>query len=256
MFGAIVLRDVPKEEARIDLLTYPIQGGFRGFRMVPPGVHYVSVLAGEAQVGFWCVVRPNTAVVRRLDFATNQFVADDPDTEANFQQMALSGSMNHVLLEYNHTHFAAWWRLVDKIDTADFPPLPTAEGAGSRFERALGEHGGRAERLLGEIQYQFVTWLVTQPTAPDEAAFARWRHLVLACYNAGERNMIPQPEFFRQLIPTLLAQFHYLPDSWFTADSFLVAQASYMAEDMTDSDIPELATASEEWRTYLAERTT
>jgi hypothetical protein len=259
MFSYIILRDAPKEEARLDLLTYPIQGGFRGFRLVPPGVHYVSVLTHEGHRGFWLAVKPQEAIVRRLDFERNQFVEDDAETEANFQQLALAGSMNHVLIPYDHAHFAAWQRLVSHIDLDNVPPtLHSYSGDGSRFDEAISQHNGRAPSFLAEMQFAFAHWFVTQPDAPDEAAFARWRHLLLACYNAGERSMVAYPELFGGLPAVLIPQFDRLPDSWFTADSFLLSQADYLAEDLLDcgaeQGLPDLTAAGQTWRNYLQNR--
>ena len=38
MFGYIILRDIPKYNAQLDLSIYEIKGGFRGFAEIPPGV--------------------------------------------------------------------------------------------------------------------------------------------------------------------------------------------------------------------------
>ncbi|MHA1684395.1 MAG: hypothetical protein ACTSUE_25890, partial [Promethearchaeota archaeon] len=43
VFGYIILRDIPKKEVQLDLALYKIQGGFRGFALVPPGLHFVKV---------------------------------------------------------------------------------------------------------------------------------------------------------------------------------------------------------------------
>jgi len=61
MFGAIVLRNILKAEARIDTTCHEIQGGFRGFGMAPPVTwHYVGVKSGEHHVGFWCYLPLNS----------------------------------------------------------------------------------------------------------------------------------------------------------------------------------------------------
>jgi hypothetical protein len=260
MLGYIILRDAPKQEARLDLLTYSIQGGFRGFRLVPPGLHYTAVLTHEGYRGFWFTAVAGEAIVRRLDYESNQFVPDDPETEANFQQLARSGAMDTVLLPYDHAHFAVWQRLVSHIAWDNFPPtLHSYSGAGSRFEEAIGQHDGRTESFLAEMQFAFVNWLVTQPDAPDETAFDRWRHLLLACYNAGERNMTAYPALFGRLPAVLISQLQLLPDNWFTPDSFLLSQADYLAKDLLDcgqeNGLPDLAAAGQEWRGYLQTKT-
>lgn len=259
MLGAIILRDAPKQEARLDLVLYPIEGGFRGFRLTPPGLHYASILTAVGHSGFWCVVEPDTAVVRRFDPEINQFVNDAPETEAHFQQLALAGSMDAVLLPYAHAQFANWWRLVNHIDTGSFPPtIGSYSGSGSRFEEAIAQHHGRIESFLAEMQFTFVSWLLSQPHAPDETAFARWRHLLLACYNAGEGAIRSHPDLFSHLVSLLPAQFSHLPDNWFTPDSFLLAQADYLAEDLLDSgqeqNLPALSAAGAQWQKFLSNR--
>ncbi|MGC9778693.1 MAG: hypothetical protein HZR80_05575 [Candidatus Heimdallarchaeota archaeon] len=47
MFGYIILRDIPKEEAQLDFSIFEIKGGFRGYAEVEPGIHYVSVKDGD-----------------------------------------------------------------------------------------------------------------------------------------------------------------------------------------------------------------
>lgn len=257
MFGTIVLRDVPKEEARIDLIRYEIKGGFRGFRMVPPGLHYVSVKLREHHVGFWCWLKPSEAVVRVFDYQDG-FGEDDPETEAQYTQMALNGAMNQVLMEYVPEKFGPWFGLVSHIGAENFPPPLHAqdEGAGSRFDNALGgTHGGDAAAFLAEFQFAFVRWLVSLDTASeDEAAFARWRHLLLAAYNAGEDRIRDAGGLFPNLVDTMLRQFALLPDDWFAGGSFLTQQADYMAEDMIDTEVEEIAAKGREFADYLAAR--
>jgi hypothetical protein len=260
MFGAIVLRDIPKQEVRIDLVRLPIQGGFRGFRLVPPAAwHYVSVKAREAHVGFWCYLVPSTAVVKVYHDDTSQFVDTDAATQAQYSQLALSGAMAATLQPYPTEHFPAWFRLVNKISAAGLPTIHTtaSEDGSSRFDQAYqSTHSGEAPSFLAEFQFAFVSWLVSQSTAvPDENAFTRWRHLVLATYNAGERRMTQAPDLFAGLVDSLMAQYDLLPDEWFTPDSFIASsQADYLAEDMIDSDIPGLVEKGQAFAAYLRQR--
>jgi len=259
MFGTIVLRDVPKREARIDLIRYPIQGGFRGFRMVPPALHYVSVKSNDHHVGFWCWVKPDQAVVKILGYESGVFEDDEPDSTAHYAQLALSGAMNQVLLPYAHEKFGAWFSLVQHIKEADFPPTLHAQdaqaGAGSRFDGALlGTHQGDAQSFLAEFQFAFVRWLVSLDATEDTTAFDRWRHLLLSAYNAGEDRIRDAGELFPKLIDVLLAQFPLLPDDWFGGDSFLLAQAGYLSEDMIDTDVPQLAEKGRAFASYLQTR--
>lgn len=258
MFGAIVLRDIPKAEARLDLMRLPIQGGFRGFAQVPPAAwHYVSVKDGQQHVGCWCWLNPGTAVVKVYDLAQG-LVDADPATTAQFSQMALSGAMNAVLRPYAHETFGPWFGLVNHLPAENFPPVvhEADGGEGSRFEKAFNHtHLGQPAAFLAEFQYAFLRWLVSLDTATtDEAAQARWRALLLAAYNAGEHRIQAAGELFPQLVATLLRQFALLPAEWFSPDSFIVTQASYMIEDMQDSGLPACQEQSQALAAYLAKR--
>jgi len=67
-FGYIVLRDIPKQQAQIDTVIFPIKGGFRGFQLVPAGPHYVSVTGYRGdRYSFWCYLRADDVIVKVLD---------------------------------------------------------------------------------------------------------------------------------------------------------------------------------------------
>ena len=259
MFGAIILRDVPKKEARIDLTRHQIQGGFRGFSMVPPAAwHYVSVKHGAHHVGFWCYLEPRQAVVKVFDPETG-FQDADTEIQAQFAGLALSGAMGPALLDYPHAQLGPWLGMVNHIPQQGFPPqlFVEEEGPGSRFDKAyLNSHSGDAVSFLAEFQYAFASWLVSlDAAAQDQAAFERWRHLVLAAYNAGEDRIRAGGTLFAQLVDVMLHQLGVLPDEWFTDDSFLVSsQAGYMSEDMVDTGIPELVEKGQAFESYLAQR--
>lgn len=258
MFGAIVLRDIPKEAVRIDLARMPIQGGFRGFGQVPPGAwHYVSVKDGEHHRGFWCWVGANEAVVRVFEHGGG-FQEAKPEAAAEYAQLALSGAMGPALRPYPLESFGGWHGLVCHIPREGFPPAlrPNEEGGESRFDLALqGSHGGAAESFLAEFQFAFASWLVSLDTpAEDERAFARWRHLLLGCYNAGERRIVANPGLFASLAELLPRQFALLPADWFGADSFLLGQIDYLIEDMADCGAPGLAERSAALDAYVKAR--
>src|SRR5687767_6339014 len=112
MFGALVLRDIPKEEVRIDLARMAIRGGFRGFSQVPLAAwHYVSVKVDATHQGFWFWLNPGEALVRVFDHAAG-FQEDEPESAATFAQMALSGTMGAALWSYPHELFGPWYGLV------------------------------------------------------------------------------------------------------------------------------------------------
>lgn len=258
MFGAIVLCDVPKRQARIDLVRRPIEGGFRGFSQVPPGLHYVSVQNGTAHKGFWTWVAPRQTIVKVFDLQ-HGFRDADPATANRYTRLALSGAIGPALLPYPHARFGHWHAMTRHIDRIRFPPPIHAQdsGTGSRFDRALlHTHSGDAASLLAEFQYAFARWLVsTAASRRDETAFARWRHLVLSAFNAGEERIARSHELFLDLVETLMHQLDLLGSGWFSPGSFLTSpQAGYMIEDMIDTARPALVGKGRTFEHYLEQR--
>ncbi|HEY9648018.1 MAG TPA: hypothetical protein V6C88_16705 [Chroococcidiopsis sp.] len=243
--NAIILRNIPKSEVRIDLFRHEVQGGFRGFYSNFPlvGWHYVSVKADRGHVGFWCHLTIGRAVVRVFD-ASQGFVEDDPEAAQHYAQIALSGGMHQALLPYPDQLYAPWFGLVSSISANHFPPLLHSQdgGAGSRFDNALqGTHGGDSDAFLAEFQYAFVRWLISLDQATEDGvAFARWQHLLLAVCNAGEFRIGASSQLFSALVSVLIRQFDLLPREWLKGGSTLAQQINYLVEDLIDSDVEEL----------------
>jgi len=257
MYGYIILRDVPKKAAQLDLSIFEVQGGFRGFALVPPGLHYVSVeVSGKMNEGFWCYLKPSSAIVKVYDYEKEIFV--DPDEESNeqYQTMALSGAMNRALIpvmQKNGEMAMVWQRLVSYIKEVDFPvvlnketPPPQPQGLKpgelsdwylnkfkSRFEQAFYEtHKGKIESILAEFQYAFALFTVR---GKDDQAFDRWCHLLQAFYHAGEFFIDKESEFFIQLASVLMEQLKWVPEDWFIPRNKIFYGVNNMIEDMIDT---------------------
>lgn len=271
-YGFIILRDVPKKEARIDVFFSDIEGGFRGFQLVPAGVHYASVKVDGEHKGFWCYLQPNEAIVKIFNSSLQQFEDDEPETTARYQQLALGGAMSQTLIVYDHNCWTIWEQLTNHINPADFPPTlhqeesinppdnlrseELADWMGkqqkTRFEQALFDtHDGDINAFLAEFQFAFIRWFIDER---DIEALNRWRHLLQALYNAGDRGISKAPALFVKSIDLLMLQFDCLDDDIFTPDSFIISQATYLAEDMIDSEIEEVAEKGCEFANYLEER--
>jgi len=268
----IILRNVPKEETQIDGVFYEIEGGFRGFRGVSSGAHYISVKVEEQHKGFWCYLEPNQALVKTFNAALQQFEDEEPKTTEQYQQLALSGAMDQTLITYDEDTREIWQELTKYITHQDFPPTlhqeesiqpPTNLSAEdlsqwmlkyhkSRFEQALFDtHQGNINAFLGEFQFAFARWYID---SEDTIAFNRWSHLLQALYNAGESGISKATDLFSQLIDILLLQFDCLPDEVLNPDSVVMSSAEYLAEDMIDSDVEEVVEQGEEFKAYLEER--
>ncbi|NMC07860.1 MAG: hypothetical protein GYA24_21800 [Candidatus Lokiarchaeota archaeon] len=274
MFGHIILRDIPKEQVQLDLLVYEIAGGFRGFAMVPPGAHYVNVKKNDAmQAGFWCVVPEEGVVIRVFDHDTGTFKEDTPENVKTYTELALGGAMNKSLipvLARSPVDAEAWTSLTRHLTLQAFPPalhdeqpmVPPAAAEGrdlgqwfeqsfkSRFEQAfLGTHKGNINAFLAEFEHAYLQMLLGN----DEAAGKRWRHLLLAVFNAGEHAMRASPDVFPPLVDVIVTQLIYMPDEFFDAGA-IGSQGQYMVEDLCDTGIVELAYKGDLLGTILADR--
>jgi hypothetical protein len=254
--GYIILRDVPKEWVQLDLLLYEIEGGFRGFALVLAGVHYVSVKrSGTMQKGFWCVVPDGGVVIRVFDDTTGEFREDTPENVENYTGLAISGAMNKALLPVLPRHpleTETWTSLTKHLSLVPFPPalheerlMSPPEGIGtdalgawfegsfkSRFEQAfLGTHKGDVDSFMAEFEYAFVRMVLCD----DGTAGDRWRHLILASFNAGEYAMRTSPIVFSALVDVIVVQLPLMPSEFFDAGA-IGNQGANMVEDLVDTD--------------------
>lgn len=94
MYAYIILESIPPYQARIDLISTPIQDNFKGFREVPYGLHYINVKTQNNYPGFWCYVKSDQVVVKILMKRTQEFEDFDPVTIARYQRL-----LSHGLLE-------------------------------------------------------------------------------------------------------------------------------------------------------------
>jgi AAR2 protein len=259
MYSTIILRDIPKEVIGIDLWSYNIQGGFRGFQIVPPGLHHISIRTTQKQHAFWLFSHPNEVIVKIFDSTQHKFFDDEPDSAMQYQELAMSGAMNKALLIYPHDWFD-WLKLTRHISSENLPLITSSFNLNnalnqhpSRFELALFDtHKGDENNFLAEFQFAFVRWLLSDKDIEDVEAYQCWRHLLLSVYNAGEERIAQNPDLFCNLIDTLLVQFNYLPDSMLAPDSFVCAHAHYLIEDMIDTNIPLVVEKGHEFSAWFA----
>lgn len=273
MFGYIILRDIPKNNAQLDLSIYEIQGGFRGFAEVPPGVHYISVEhGGKMTEGFWCYVEPSGVVIKVYDYENETFYDDEPENIERYTQMALSGAMNKAfipVMQRNAKMETEWLTLTLHVAKEHFPlklheetpMLPPVDLSPedmsdyfvkehkSRFEQAFQDtHGSNKDTFLAELELAYVRFIIKNS---DEEAFDRWTHLLQAIYHAGERSIEPEPELFSDIVDILMRQFKFVPKEFLSSDSKVVFNVSHLIEDMADTDVKSLVEKSQEFANYL-----
>ena len=163
MFGAIVLKDIPKEEVKIDIFKYQISGGFRGFFLIPFGLHHVSVKFQNQFKGFWFYIKPYTAFVKQFNYETKVFEDVDQETFTTFRHLALSGQMGASLINYPIAEWVKWNDLVSKIREEDF--LSFQNESIEIYTKEYDENienlkNDNSKRFFANFQFWFVSWFV------------------------------------------------------------------------------------------------
>lgn len=275
MYGYIILRDIPKEEAQLDVAIYEIKGGFRGFAEVKPGIHYVTVKDdGQMVDGFWCEVKSNDAVVKRYDYQSKNFVDCDVEEHFRYKDMAVGGAMNQALIpvmEVSHSMVQYWINLTNHLKYENYPfsineeePMtpPTDLTSKeleewylttfkSRFEQAFQDtHNRDMFSFFEELQFTFISYVLFN----DEQAYDRYFYLIQAAYNAGERSVTNAPGFFSGFFDILLKHFDTIDAESFSLDNRLIANSSNLLEDMEDSGIEPLTEKARNFNEYLNRR--
>lgn len=262
----IILRDIPKQSVQLDLLVYPISGGFRGFREVPAGFHYGAILSQEKWQTFWCYLPSETVVVKRFDFELQELVDDAPEQTAHYTQLASQRAMDQVLMAYPRQQYSDWQSLTQHI-TTNSPKLhvemsqPLAEEVDlnyqSRFEQSfIITHQSNIKDWLAEFQFAFIRWLMASKEKPDQIAQKRWSSLLDGMYNAGEYAIAAYPDLFSQFMDVLLAQLAQLPAEAFFSNSIVCQNLNYLIEDISDTQIAELCKKSQILLGYVQQRQT
>ena len=259
MDSAIILRDIPKKQVKIDMALFPaIEGGFRGFSHVPAGLHYVSVKSHDSHIGFWSYVKSGDALVKIFNSEDNCFEDDLSESEIKYKQLALSGSLGSALKVYPHQFFPAWLTLSSYIKAEHFPPkiFESDPISHSRFESAFkGTHNGKIDSFLQEFQFSFLKWHCSTLTSINEdSAFERWKFLLFSVYNAGVSNISENPHLFINLITIIITQFRHLGEDFFQEGDSLLENWDTLSKDMEDSGNAEVRKKAQEFSEYILNR--
>jgi hypothetical protein len=260
----IILRNLPGQVVRIDLKSFETGEGFQGFQNVPAGPHYIGVTVEGRPAGEWLYLQPGEVAFRVFNEQLSRFEAAIPQSAEELPGLAKSGALNKALARYPMEVYGQWLGLTGYLEPGNFPPrlhteeqdTPAAYKAGastrSRFEKAFyATHAGNPANFLAEFQFAFLGFLVNPQ---DEEASGRWRHLLLALYNAGESNIKEAASLFEPLVDVLLAQYELLPGDVFDSNSFVFDRAGFLAEDMQDTGIAGLVSQGRKLAAYLSQR--
>ncbi|MCK5686978.1 tetratricopeptide repeat protein [bacterium] len=95
-YGYIVLRDIHKTEVIIDGTTVKIEGGFRGFKGVPSGIHEIIVEGYQGEkIGVKIDVPDGGCLVLRYDYNLKELI---PDRTYGYDY--ISKALRHVMDSY------------------------------------------------------------------------------------------------------------------------------------------------------------
>ncbi|MCA8922363.1 MAG: hypothetical protein KDD82_11175 [Planctomycetes bacterium] len=252
--GAVVLLGANKEAARIDLGTLATDASFAGFRLVPPGLHYVALKRGDRFPSSWVQVPEGGVVVQRLHPAHDRLVnASAGDVQAARQKLE-AGQLEERLASYPFQYLPDWRQLTIYLgDPEAFPPRLREEdpGGGSRFENALyGTHDGDGNAFLTEMSYAFLRGFLDG----ERRAFSRWSHLLQAGYHCGPDAPQSERGFFTRFVRLVVVQLGQLPSDYFAQDSFVTYGARYLTQDLRRAGTDDLLRAASALEAFLDSR--
>lgn len=245
--GKVLILGVPEGLIGLNLVRLPVDGTFRGFHSVPPGVHRLAVLGSQADAVRWVKLEPGEVLV--LEFDGRALVEPEQSKWAAAREQAESGRLDAALSPFVFQH--AWRELTEPLAYAVFPPptfpVPLAP-KGSRLELACQEHQGKGSSLLAELAFTFLRGVLDE----DSGSLQRYHHLVQAMYHCGERIPREDPATFEWVPHLLMAQQRLLPAEAFSRDSPLVFGSHYLSEDLIDADHDDLVEAGRRWAVFIA----
>lgn len=226
--GFIFVRDAPHGDTRLDLAHYRMPHGFRGFRQVPEGLHYLSVRGPQGECGSWCFVPASGMSAKLFNRESGNFEDEDSARAREFYDLARQGTLQNALLPYNRSDLPTWKKLTHRVADLHFPleeleeepPEPATDGGGKSkkrkkaaresFEGLFGRiFNHDEERLLATLQFAFARSMVDA----DSRAYAQWERLVHTLCTAGVETMRTRASLFAAVGEVLGEQLGALGES-------------------------------------------
>lgn len=234
----IILRDIPKYKVGLDVFSFPIHGGFRGFQNVFGGYHEIRVYEDDDNFSRYEIIIPLTQsfYVEVLIWDGDRLRVDRTENAKNFEQLAVGGAMNQVLinpaLDSNYSKVIHWFLATSYIDRSldDIALRVNSLETLSRFHTFWNDYQGNTHLALKELQSAFAKVVLRQ----DNSALERLKYLVQTHYHAGERGIEQNPDYFVQFARSLQAMFLLYPDLLANPNSGFRFGADYLVEDMLD----------------------
>lgn len=273
MSNYIILRNIPKFEATIDMMRIPIQGGFRGFERLNRGIHYVSIenLLGK-HTGFWYNfnghIDEKEVIVKTYNDKTHCLEDDSEENRKHYTRLAISRAMKETLVRPPENRVFDWTYLVHFIKKINyFPELHLLEksaiiNSSTYFDELYnGIHGGDDNKLMAEFQWAFMRYFVSTLSDIDTEALLRWQQIVQIMYNASEEQINNSGILFVSFISFFLRQFQTLPenkDLEFNMDGELnqviIKGARQFINKLINSPQEAILQAGNKYRRYFRER--
>lgn len=233
--GRILLLDIPKYQARLDLAVYPIEGGFRGFQEVLSGWHIIGVRTGpEAdapELRFETLISAENPVVL-IGMSDDQLtLVDDPARLA----AARSGAMDRALIASSRTGIAPTWQAATGRITLPRRRGPAPlDGAGKRILNC--KEALRTDDECHRFAQELFAAVVQQEPESLEHLQDFWSALGSAGTAIGDAK-----DFFATLGHIIASQLKLAPSLKALAQE---TRLKYFAEDLADDGGPEGKTAS------------
>jgi hypothetical protein len=232
----ILLRDIPKVRAGLDLADYPIQGGFRGFQNVLQGYHLVRVWpAADGRPVTAEVVVPELRSVAVLIWEGDGLVVDSSSDGQQLAELAASGAMNARLVNALAPPARAvpWMTATSALDgPIDGVSLAVPQGVDNRFRALFARHG---EGLLMVVQAAFARAVRDDDLAPLSA--------LLAAYEcAGERGVKAARDHLLRFAPAYVAMRALVPQVMALGN--LLEDMADVGKDEGDAALVEAASAA------------
>lgn len=247
--GTIVLLGVSAREVRIDLTTVPIGPEFRGFAKVPPGLHWLSVLAADGPTSLWVDLPGGGVVVKVYDQRTRRLTDPAPQTAERYRTLARGGGLGPGLAVYPYDLAVEWVELTVHLDPHAFPPglhpsdAALDDGRATRLESAInGTHKGDGQAFLTELSWAFLAGTLER----HPAALERWLYLLKACFEAEPGLLARDPAVAVLLVDLLVAQMQQMPASFF--DIATTAGVADLADALGATGLPHLHEAADRLR--------
>lgn len=264
MDNYIILNNITQSEITIDMITVPIQDGFKGIYYIPQGVHYVSITVEDGkEVGFWCFFEGEEGVITKSFNTSKQIFEEWTDEEAKKAvKLTLAKEFNDFMVVCPKGAIDIWFSLVQCInEIGSIPELRGSKSVNQSFNELFNEtYKGDIASVIAEFQYAFVRMAIESPEKNNKEAAERWEKMMGVFYSATQEEIEENQQFFIEWIDFLFHQFEILPDISFqrTGEAvtykIIVKNAASLCDKLMKCSDEETVISGNRLRLYLTQR--